>query len=125
MRKIIMLVVCLAFVLLFFKQSAFAQNQPSFGGGSPAKDPGVRAGTVNAGKPLSTLSPSQLQYFTSGFARFNEVEDVAEGLGPTFNSTSCGNCHSQPSTGGTSPRTDQFPNIGPNPQIEAASANGA
>ena len=125
MRKIIMLVVCLAFVLLFFKQSAFAQNQPSFGGGSPAKDPGVRAGTVNAGKPLSTLSPSQLQYFTSGFARFNEVEDVAEGLGPTFNSTSCGNCHSQPSTGGTSPRTDQFPNIGPNPQIEAASAEGA
>jgi CxxC motif-containing protein (DUF1111 family) len=125
MRKIVMLVVCLASSMLLMDQAAFAQNQPVANASSQPRDPGVRAGSVNAGKPLSTLSPGQLQYFTDGFARFNEVEQVANGLGPTFNSNSCGNCHAQPSTGGTSPQTDQFPNIGPNPQIEAASANGA
>ncbi len=125
MRKIAMPVVCLFIAMLCFSQISVAQNQPIANAGAQAKDPGVRTGSVNAGKPLSTLSASQLQYFTDGFARFNEVEQVANGLGPTFNSNSCGNCHAQPSSGGTSPRTDQYPNIGPNPQIEAASANGA
>ncbi len=39
------------------------------------------------------------------------------GLGPTYNSTSCGSCHAQPATGGTSPST--------NPQIAAATDDGA
>lgn len=125
MIKIIKLVVSLASAILLLNLLAYAQNQPTTAASSQVHDPGVRAGTVNAGKPLSTLTPSQLQYFNDGFARFNEVEEVGEGLGPTFNSNSCGNCHAQPSAGGTSPRTDQFPNIGPNPQIEAGSANGA
>lgn len=124
MKKIVTLVVCVLLANLLPCRSASAQNQPN-NAGAQAKDPGVRAGTVNAGQPLSTLSPSQLQFFNDGLARFNEVDQVANGLGPTFNSNSCGNCHAQPSTGGTSPRTDQFPNIGPNPQIEAATANGA
>lgn len=122
MRKIFVVpVVCLAFATLQLSRSVLAQTQPN---NTVAKDPGVRAGTINAGLPLSSLSPSQLQFFNDGLARFNEIEQVANGLGPTFNSNSCGNCHAQPSTGGTSPKTDQFPNIGPNPQIEAASANG-
>ncbi len=125
MRKIAMPVVCLSLAILGMNPFAVAQNNPVANAGLQARDPGVRTGSINAGTPLSTLTPSQLQYFTDGFARFNEVEQVANGLGPTFNATSCGNCHAQPSTGGTSPRTDQFPNIGPNPQIEAASANGA
>lgn len=125
MKKFAALVVCLLIASFFPCHSALAQNQPNNNAGPQAKDPGVRAGTVNAGQPLSSLSPSQLQYFNDGFARFNEVDQVANGLGPTFNSNSCGNCHAQPSTGGTSPRTDQFPNIGPNPQIEAATASGA
>jgi len=90
-----------------------------------AADPGVRAGTVNAGKALLSLSASQSQYFNDGQARFNEVEDVGDGLGPTYNSTSCAGCHAQPAAGGTSPSLNQFPNIGPNPQIEAANAGGA
>jgi CxxC motif-containing protein (DUF1111 family) len=126
MRKIVMLLVCSAFVTVLAEPPAIAQttmrnNNP----GTPAKDPGVRVGNVNSGQPLTTLSPSQSQYFVDGLARFNEVDEVANGLGPTFNSNSCGNCHAQPSTGGTSPRTDQYPNIGPNPQIEAASASSA
>jgi len=127
MKRIVTLVVCLAvatlFAMLLFYLPAGAQSQPS--SSSQAKDPGVRTGTVNAGQALSTLSPSQLEYFTDGQARFNEVDQVANGLGPTYNSNSCAGCHAQPSVGGTSPGANQFPNIGPNPQIEAANAGGA
>ena len=125
MRKIVTLVVCLAvatlFATLLFYLPALAQSQLSL----QAKDPGVRAGSVNAGQALSTLSPGQSQYFTDGLVRFNEADQVANGLGPTFNSNSCASCHAQPAAGGSSPRADQYPNIGPNPQIEAASAGGA
>ena len=125
MRKIVTLVVCLAvatlFAMLLFYLPALAQSQFSL----QAKDPGVRAGSVDAGQALSTLSPGQSQYFTDGLVRFNEADQVANGLGPTFNSNSCASCHAQPAAGGSSPRADQYPNIGPNPQIEAASAGGA
>jgi hypothetical protein len=64
MRKIVTLVVCLAvatlFAMLLFYLPALAQSQLSL----QAKDPGVRAGSVNAGQALSTLSPGQSQYFT-------------------------------------------------------------
>ncbi len=125
MKRIVTLAVCLAigtlFAMLLFYLPALAQSQPS----SQAKDPGVRAGSVNAGQALSTLSPSQSQFFSDGQTRFNQVEQVATGLGPTFNSNSCASCHAQPSVGGTSPGAEQFPNLGPNPQIAAASAGGA
>ena len=42
------------------------------------------------------------------------------GLGPTFNGESCGQCHSQPATGGTSPSATIFPMVGPNPQVADA-----
>jgi CxxC motif-containing protein (DUF1111 family) len=35
-------------------------------------------------------------------ATFEEEEEVAEGLGPTFNNTACGNCHNVPVAGGSS-----------------------
>jgi CxxC motif-containing protein (DUF1111 family) len=35
-------------------------------------------------------------------ATFEEEEEIDEGLGPTFNNTSCGNCHNVPVTGGSS-----------------------
>lgn len=94
-------------------------------GSSGAKDPGVRADSVKVGLALSGLSANQNQFFQDGQARFQETDQVANGLGPTFNSNSCGSCHAQPAVGGTSPATAQYPNIGPNPQIEAATANGA
>jgi CxxC motif-containing protein (DUF1111 family) len=105
-----------------------AQNE-----GTEAHDPGVRAGVVDAGTPLSTLSAEQLQFFNDGQARFMDVDSVSgtiagepgSGLGPGFNSNSCASCHSQPAAGGTSPSLNQFPNIGPNPQIAVASDAGA
>src|SRR5580704_8793572 len=93
--------------------------------GPAAKDPGVRAAAAGAGTPLSTLSADQLAFFQDGLTRFNAIDSVGgtvagetdAGLGPTYNSTSCGSCHAQPATGGTSPST--------NPQIAAAADNGA
>jgi len=102
---------------------------PSSGG---AQDPGPRAGTVNAGTPLSSLTPAQLQFFQDGLARFLQVDSVnglmagepGVGLGPGFNSTSCGSCHAQPAVGGTSPSTSYYPFVGPNPQVAAATDYG-
>jgi CxxC motif-containing protein (DUF1111 family) len=93
--------------------------------GPAAKDPGVRAAAADAGTPLSTLSADELAFFQDGLTRFNAVDSVAgtvagepdAGLGPTFNSNSCGNCHAQPAIGGSSPST--------NPQIAAAADSGA
>jgi CxxC motif-containing protein (DUF1111 family) len=103
------------------------------GSSSGAQDPGPRAGSVGAGKPLSTLNAYQLQFFRNGLARFIQVDSVSgtisgepgEGLGPGYNSNSCVSCHAQPSAGGTSPSTNAYPNIGPNPQVAVATADGA
>jgi CxxC motif-containing protein (DUF1111 family) len=98
------------------------------GGSSTARDPGPRAGSVGAGQPLPTLNAAQLQYFRNGLARFNQVDSVSgtvsgepgTGLGPGYNSNSCKSCHAQPSAGGSSPSTNAFPHVGPNPQVAAA-----
>ena len=92
---------------------------------SEPQDPGPRAGAVNAGQPLAGLSSNQTLFFQDGETRFQQLEQVANGLGPTFNSTSCASCHAQPAVGGTSPSATAFPNVGPNPQIAAATAGGA
>jgi CxxC motif-containing protein (DUF1111 family) len=97
-----------------------------------AQDPGPRAGTVNAGTPLSTLTPAQLQFFQDGLSRFLQTDSVngqmagetGVGLGPGFNSNSCGSCHAQPAVGGSSPSTSFYPFVGPNPQIAAATDYG-
>ncbi|HTV60549.1 MAG TPA: di-heme oxidoredictase family protein [Verrucomicrobiae bacterium] len=90
-----------------------------------AQDPGARTDSADAGAPLSTMSADELEYFQDGLSRFIEVDSVTgaapgesgSGLGPTFNSNSCGSCHSQPAVGGSSPSV--------NPQIAAATDYGA
>ncbi len=98
----------------------------SSGGQNPAaQDPGPRTGPPGAGQPLPGLTADELQFFQDGQTRFVTVDSVSGtqpgfpngGLGPTFNSNSCGSCHAQPVTGGTSPAV--------NPQIAAASDYGA
>jgi CxxC motif-containing protein (DUF1111 family) len=106
---------------------------PTSGGGSGAHDPGPRSGGLSAGTPLPTLNSAQLQFFADGLARFNQVDSVSGtipgepgiGLGPGFNSNSCKSCHAQPAPGGSSPSSNAYPNIGPNPQVAAASADSA
>jgi CxxC motif-containing protein (DUF1111 family) len=58
-----------------------------------------------------------LALFNAGTADFLEAEGIGDGLGPRFNLDSCGPCHSQPATGGTSPAS--------NPQVAVATAFGA
>ena len=103
--------------------------------GSAVVDPGVRGGTVDAGKVLTNIVPNQGydELFDAGadaFADLNSVlgtipgEDDA-GLGPRFNSNGCGTCHAQPALGGSSPNASAFPNIGANPQVALATLHGA
>jgi CxxC motif-containing protein (DUF1111 family) len=90
-----------------------------------ARDPGARTDSAGAGTPLASLSSAELEYFQNGLSRFIEVDSVngtapnepGSGLGPTYNSNSCGSCHAQPSTGGSSP--------GVKPQVANAGDYGA
>jgi CxxC motif-containing protein (DUF1111 family) len=96
-------------------------------------DPGPRSGPAGAGGFYPTLSTSEQAAFANGIAQFVQDEGVPDvppgsgngGLGPGFNSTSCGSCHAQPATLGTSPSpfSPQVPQ--PNPQIAAATKDGA
>jgi CxxC motif-containing protein (DUF1111 family) len=95
----------------------------------PQTDPGLRGGTPSAGGPLASVAsdmpPTILSFFTDGQTRFVTTDSVAGmisgetgfGLGPRYNSRSCGRCHSQPAIGGSSPAT--------NPQVADATADGA
>jgi CxxC motif-containing protein (DUF1111 family) len=80
-------------------------------------DPGLRGGPSGAGGPLPKLSSTFLPYFQQAQAKFQELDGVPQGLGPTFNLNSCAGCHAQPAVGGTSPAT--------NPQIAVATLNSA
>jgi len=89
-----------------------------------ATDPGVRSGSGNAGTPVNGLTPNQLAFFSAGMDQFSEnqsvtgtVANTSAGLGPRYNGEGCGQCHSQPAIGGTSPAA--------NPQIAAATDQGA
>jgi Di-haem oxidoreductase, putative peroxidase len=90
-------VVLVVLVVMFFGVAESIQAQ------FRAKDPGVRGGPPGAGGPLQGLTGVEGEMFTTGLADFNEAEEVDEGLGPRFNFTGCGGCHSQPAVGGTSP----------------------
>lgn len=115
------------------QNDARATAEPVANDMTTAHDPGVRAGSVEVGRPLTTLSSVQLRVFLEGEAQFKLLYSVSgasanaagSGLGPAFNSNSCSSCHAQPTAGGTSPSANQYPSIGPNPQIAAAHDLGA
>lgn len=104
-------------VALFFFQVEMASSQWGGGGSwSGAADPGVRGDPAGAGGPIAGLSVNELAFFNLGKEDFEEVEDVPDGIGPRMNLDSCGGCHSQPATGGSSPFV--------NPQVAFASKDG-
>jgi CxxC motif-containing protein (DUF1111 family) len=69
-------------------------------GGRPGGGPPAPSGAF--GDPLAGLTPDELQRFNDGHDAFAEVETPAQGLGPVFNGTSCGGCHSGGAVGGGS-----------------------
>jgi CxxC motif-containing protein (DUF1111 family) len=97
---------------LFFFHSQIAISVDFF-----ARDPGVRGGAPDAGGPIFGLTANQRAFFDQGKDDFEEVEEVADGLGPVMNLDSCGGCHAQPAIGGSSPAV--------NPQVAFATKRGA
>jgi CxxC motif-containing protein (DUF1111 family) len=81
-----------------------------------AKDPGVRGGVPGAGGPIAGLSGTESAFFTRSRDTFQEVDGVAQGLGPRMNLDQCSGCHTQPAVGGTSPFV--------NPQVAFAHKDG-
>lgn len=55
---------------------------------------------TNLGDPLPGLSQGQLARFAAGQTVFERVFTPEDGLGPLFNSDSCGQCHEDPVLGG-------------------------
>src|SRR5215471_19212630 len=74
--------------------------------GQHTLDPGPRPGAPGAGGPLFGLSTNELNFFNAAKNVFNEVDEVANGLGPRFNMDGCGGCHAFPAAGGSSPPTN-------------------
>ena len=78
---------------------------------SRAVDPGPRGGSPGAGGSLPGLTADEKGQFAEARDVFAEIDSVSgsvdgeegAGLGPTFNSNSCGSCHSEPALGGSSP----------------------
>jgi CxxC motif-containing protein (DUF1111 family) len=92
-------------------------------------DPGVRGGPPGAGGPIGGLTVKEGKFFDAGKDAFLERQSVQgtiagtdAGLGPRFNLDSCGGCHAQPATGGTSPLGTA---TAPNPQVAVASVEQA
>jgi CxxC motif-containing protein (DUF1111 family) len=125
LRKI---AICCAFPFAFsFVTITLGQSNTS----STPHDPGVRAGTVDSGKPLASIAKTAgaSQFFANGLTRFEQIETVRNGanngLGPRFNSNQCSSCHSQPAVGGSSPSATVFPFVGPNPETLVYGLDGA
>jgi len=58
-------------------------------------------GLTNGFCPQPACVVGQAQaFFDANLDVFNEVETIADGLGPVFNNSSCGGCHNLPTTGG-------------------------
>jgi len=62
--------------------------------------------TVPVGHPLAGITPHEFERFRLGLEDFLEVETSEEGLGPAYNGTSCGVCHSIPAVGGAGLTTE-------------------
>ena len=61
----------------------------------------AQQGTDRPGSPLAGITASEFELFRMGREDFLEVETAGDGLGPTFNGTSCAQCHNIPAIGGT------------------------
>jgi len=57
-------------------------------------------------RPIAGLTADEQAEFFTGREAFDEVETAADGLGPVFNDTSCGVCHSVGGSGGGSERIE-------------------
>src|ERR1051325_2596706 len=97
MRRIGLLLFC-----ALLAGSAAAQRRPGVGRGGGGGQPQA---TPNAGDGAAGANAQERAAFADGLEDFNEVEEIADVLGPVFNDRSCAACHTTPATGGGSRRT--------------------
>lgn len=87
--------------------------------------PSVDPARPQLGQPLPGLTQDQLNLFLDGLEDFEKVEDVAGGLGPIFNNTSCVSCHGGPVPGGSSPiNVTRFGRVDANGQFSSLESLG-
>jgi Di-haem oxidoreductase, putative peroxidase len=84
-------------------------GQPDRGGPAPAEAPAAFDNLTNGfneqGPPFESLDEDSivpLRSFNDNRFIFEEVETIADGLGPTYNAQSCRECHQDVVTGGAS-----------------------
>jgi len=70
-------------------------------GGQAPDETRISSALTALGDPLPGLDSTQAALFDEGLDAFNEVETVADGLGPVFNERACGNCHDVGAPGGS------------------------
>ena len=89
-------------------------------------DPGLRGGAAGAGSAIAGLTTLENKFFDDGQTRFQQVEAVANGLGPRFNLTSCSGCHAKPAVGGSSPASNPqtSTSVAPQSQIKVLTGLG-
>jgi CxxC motif-containing protein (DUF1111 family) len=61
---------------------------------------------LRPGDPLPGITARDFDAFRAGLGAFIGVETSDDGLGPAYNGTSCGVCHSVPAIGGVSPMSE-------------------
>ena len=88
-------------------QGALSSDGPAPGLslGAPPPPPAPKAAAWAIGSALSGLTTPQAAAFEAGKSAFTRVRTPANGLGPVFNSTSCGECHAGAAPGGSSGHT--------------------
>src|SRR5258708_17106296 len=105
-----------AVAVLFSLQVEMASSQLAAPSTSfKAQDPGVRGGAPGAGGPIAGLSGTESAFFTRSRDTFQEVDGVAQGLGPRMNLDQCSGCHLQPAVPGTTPSPTPPPALSPHP----------
>jgi CxxC motif-containing protein (DUF1111 family) len=70
-------------------------------GASSTEEVVGRSNQALVGDALPNLTAAQQQAFAAGADAFEEVEGLADGLGPVFNEKSCAHCHFVGATGGS------------------------
>lgn len=100
LMRILKIATLLVFVIVVCSSSQLVHNAKGAGKGQPI-----------SGQPI-TEAPTAFDNTTNGFvdqathdadrAEFVKQEQLTDGLGPVYNARSCGECHDNPITGGTS-----------------------
>src|SRR5215510_5113716 len=104
MSFMVVALVCLATLPNPVAGSQAATNAPTMGMTQLNPDSDLFNGFGTLGTPVDecVADPVPERSFEDNLFIFNEVETVADGLGPTYNDRSCGICHNNPVTGGSS-----------------------